>query len=194
MAQTSGDAEIRALQDVIAALEPLDAEARNRVLDYTLKRLGMREVSVLAAAPILTAPAQETEAPSPRGRSGEPSDIRSLREAKQPGSIVEMAALVAYYLAEIAPEDERKDAIVAADLEKYLKQANYRLPSRIDTTLSHAASAGYLDRAARGEYKLNPVGFNLVTQTLPRSVKQGNRRSTARKKPSAKSKAKPESS
>lgn len=50
MPQTNADAEIRALQAVIEAMEPLDDEARSRVLDYTLKRLGMRDLSTLSVA------------------------------------------------------------------------------------------------------------------------------------------------
>jgi hypothetical protein len=181
MPQTNADAEIRALQAVIEALEPLDDEARNRVLDYTLKRLGMRELSVVSS---LTGHAREA---SPQTeievlKPAEPTDIRSLREAKQPSSAVEMAAVVAYYVAEVAPADERKEAVTTADLEKYFKQANYRLPTRIATTLNSAAAAGYLDRAARGEYRLNPVGFNLVTQTLPRGTGQVPRRAPTRKR------------
>lgn len=181
MPQTNADAEIGALQAVIEALEPLDDEARSRILDYTLKRLGMRELSILSSlsghAPEAS-PQTELEAP----KSAQLTDIRSLREAKQPSSAVEMAAVVAYYLAEAAPADERKEAVTTADLENYFKQANYRLPTRIATTLNNAAAAGYFDRAARGEYRLNPVGFNLVTQTLPRGAGRAPRRAPTRKK------------
>jgi hypothetical protein len=184
MPQTNADAEIRALQAVIEALEPLDDEARSRVLDYTLRRLGMRELSTLSS---LSAHAPEPS-PQPEINVPKPSqltDIRSLREAKQPSSAVEMAAVVAYYLSEAAPADERQEAVTTADLEKYFKQANYRLPTRIATTLNNAAAAGYFDRAARGEYRLNPVGFNLVTQTLPRATGEAPRRAPTRKKATA---------
>jgi hypothetical protein len=42
-----------------------------------------------------------------------------------------MAAVVAYYLSEAAPQDERKEAVTTADIAKYFKQANYRVPTRI---------------------------------------------------------------
>jgi hypothetical protein len=35
-------------------------------------------------------------------------------------------------------------------------------------TLVNAKNAGYLDRIASGQYRLNPVGHNLVTHKLPR--------------------------
>jgi hypothetical protein len=188
MPQTNADAEIGALQVVIDALEPLDDDARSRVLDYTMKRLGMRDLSTASS---VTTPLPE---PSP-SESGSPqpshlTDIRSLREAKKPSSGIEMAAVVAYYLSEAAPPDERKEAVTTADIAKYFKQANYRLPTRIDATLNNAAAAGYFDRAARGEYRLNPVGFNLVTQTLPRGSGETARRAPTRKKTNQKAPAK----
>lgn len=165
MATQVNDAEIRALQVLLEALEPLDEDARNRVLDYTLKRLGMREIS---APSVTESHFRSDDAGDSRG-GGQITDIRSLREAKQPATAIEMTAIVAYYLAEAAPEAERKEAVTTADVEKYFKQANYRLPTRMDKVLNNAAAAGYFDRSARGAYRLNPVGFNLVTQTLPRA-------------------------
>lgn len=78
-----------------------------------------------------------------------------------------MACLVAYYLQEVAPEGERKDFINSADLEKYFKQANFKLPQRVQQVLPEAKSSGYFDSAGRGEYKLNAVGYNLVAHSLP---------------------------
>jgi hypothetical protein len=175
------DAEIQAIQFVIDALGPLDDDARGRVLEYTLRRLGMRDLpgpatgaATLRLEPIIDA--------APPASTPAVTDIRSLREAKQPKSGVEMAAIVAYYLAELAPSDERKDAIGTAEIERYFKQAQYRLPQRIDMTLHNAAAAGYFDRTGRGAFRLNPVGFNLVTHGLPRSTGQTASRPATRKR------------
>src|SRR5713101_148730 len=157
MPQAEGDAEIRALGVLIAALEPLDDDARTRVLEYTLRRLGMRELSARPAREV-SAPAAKLRDEAPVRKSGGTTDIRALRAEKEPSSAIEMAAVVAYYLAEAAPEDERKDAVTTADIERYFKQAAYPLPGRIDATLNNAAAAGYFDRAGRGKYRLNPVG------------------------------------
>lgn len=166
--ETERDAEIAALEATITALRPLDDEARARVLEYTLRRLGMHELPATALA---STPVASELPDSPVSRA--PAlvgvvDIRTLREQKNPGSANEMAALVAYYLAELAPESERKETVTAADVERLFKQANYRLPSRIAMALPNAAAAGYFDKAGSGGWKLNPVGHNLVTQTLPR--------------------------
>ena len=78
-----------------------------------------------------------------------------------------MACVVAYYLAELAPSDERKDTVRVADLEKYFKQANYKLPEKMEQLPIDAKRAGYLENVGRGEYKLTRVGYNLVTQSMP---------------------------
>ena len=102
--------------------------------------------------------------------------IRDLKEEKQPESLSQMAALAAYYLSELAPESERRDEISAADLEKYFKQAAFKLPRSPRMTPPNAAAAGYFDGAGAGRYRLNPVGYNLVVHGLPRS--QGSEKST----------------
>jgi hypothetical protein len=96
-------------------------------------------------------------------------DIKSLKNEKQPSSASQMACVVAYYLSEHAPESERKDTIKSADLEKYFKQANYRLPEKMEQLLVDAKRSGYFDNVGRGEYKLTRVGYNLVTQSMPAS-------------------------
>ena len=182
---SDADPEIRAIEAVVEVLEPLDPEARERVIEYTFRRLGIG----LARAP------QPAGSLPPVERLPEPEtgpaqvDIRSLRTQKTPRSANEMAALVGYYLAEAAPEGERKEIIGTADIEKYFKQAGHQLPQTPSYTLKNAAAAGYFDAVARGEYKLNPVGYNLVVHGLPRSGTgpasgtSRRKRSTSKKKP-----------
>ena len=81
-----------------------------------------------------------------------------------------MAAVVAYYLSEVAPPDERRTQIKRADVERYFKQARFRFPAAPGNVLPNATAAGYFDSAQRGSYVLNPVGYNLVVHTLPRGV------------------------
>ena len=181
MAETPRDAEIHALEVLIEALDPLDDDARARVLEYTLRRLGMRElpVGVPADTPRVKDPGSAPPAVLPTGRV---VDIRTLRAEKAPATAIEMAAIVAYYLSEAAPKEQRKETVTTADIERYFKQAHHPLPNRIGNTLPNAAAAGYFDSAARGAYKLNPVGYNLVTQNLPRSSTQNPQRAGTRKR------------
>lgn len=78
-----------------------------------------------------------------------------------------MACIVAFYLQEVAPEGEQKESVTTADLQKYFKQAQFALPGDIGQVLKNAKGAGYFDSPARGTYKLNAVGYNLVAHKLP---------------------------
>jgi hypothetical protein len=94
-------------------------------------------------------------------------DIRALKDEKKPNSARQMACLVAFYLQEQAPEGESKATVTTADLEKYFKQASFKLPDRMEAVLSDAKRAGYFETAARGAYKLTRVGYNLVAHSMP---------------------------
>ncbi|HSE47596.1 MAG TPA: hypothetical protein VLA96_00140 [Terriglobales bacterium] len=151
---------------IVAALAPLQEEQRLRALDYVLKRFG-----TVGLPPSTPAPAPFQPAASPAATQLTPGvpavlDIRTLKETKRPRSANEMAALVAYYLSEIAPAADRKETINASDIERYFKSANFALPGHARFTLSNAKNAGYLDSAGTGQYKLNPVGYNLVVHRM----------------------------
>jgi hypothetical protein len=184
MSSDSGDAEIRAIEQVIGALDPLDADARERVLEYAFKRLGIDGMDGPQVQPNPIIPQVAPPSPILTG----PSDIRALREEKKPKSANEMAAVVGYYLAEIAPASERKTEIGTPDIEKYFKQAQQRLPEAPGKTLPNALAAGYFDSAGRGLYSLNPVGFNLVAHGLPRESSSSP--SPRRRSPKSKAKGK----
>lgn len=98
-------------------------------------------------------------------------DIRTLKEQKQPDSARQMACIVAYYLLDHAPDVERKQTISSADIEKYFKQAGYKLPSKLEQLLIDCKKSGYFEAVSRGEYKLTRVGYNLVTHSMPKVAK-----------------------
>lgn len=171
-----GDPELFAIQVILGALRNLQTDQRQRVIDYVFQRLGLAVGSnespqVFPAVPPVSPPSNT--APLVQ-------DIRSLKEHKKPRSANEMAALVAYYLAELAPAASRKSEIGTDDVVTYFKQAGYPLPAVLRNTLVNAKASGYFDSAAHGLYKLNPVGHNLVVHGLPPSGEDG--RSVARSK------------
>lgn len=160
--------ELEAIKSVADALEPLGPAARRHVIDYVTKALGI--VPTPPTSNIVPQPSDgEPEPPleHQEGRLTRPVDIRTLKEEKQPRSANEMAALVAYYVSELSPTDERKQTITTQDIERYFKQANFPLPARVGMTLANAASAGYFDSVTRGQWRLNPVGYNLVAHGMP---------------------------
>ncbi len=191
----SEDAELIAINAVVAALNPLKEEQRLRALEYVLRRfnaVALQAASVAAAQPTASSP-------PPLFTSGAPGimmDIRTLKEAKQPKSANEMAALVAFYLSEVASTVERKQEIGKSDIERYFKLANFKLTANAGQTLVNAKNAGYLDAGSgTGQYKLNPVGYNLVAhrmgsgETEPRRRQKTNRGKNGKKSVPAKKSA-----
>ncbi len=183
---TTADRELDALKAIMGALDGLDGDSIQRVLDYVFSRLSIvapnrvtqitGKASGLSSADTLG----ETVVRSKR------ASIRDLKEEKQPHSSNQMAALVAYYLTEVAEESERKDTINAADISKYFKQAGFKLPRATRSALPNAAAAGYFEPVGDGQYRLNAVGYNLVVHGLPRGADGARRRGRARPRPTNK--------
>ena len=173
----SVDQELTAISDILKSLEGLDGESIQRVFEYVFNRLS------------ISTPRQvKSTAGTSAGSSNSASDIqfsralsiRDLKEEKQPESSNQMAALVAYYLSEVLLNAERKESITTAELERYFKQAGFKLPKQLSMNLPNATAAGYFDALGSGVYKLNPVGYNLVAHGLPRA--HANASSAGKKK------------
>ena len=157
------DKELEAISSIIDVLKPLDENVRSRVLEYVLKRLEMDAFQMPSAVSGLSASAEVIPA-APRIQ-----DIRTLTAEKQPRSTNEMVALIAYYVSELAPGEDRSPTVNMQIIRKYFKLAGFPMPRAPSSAIPNAAAAGYLENVARGEYRLNPVGYNLVVHGLPRS-------------------------
>jgi hypothetical protein len=168
MSDQKRDPELHAITTLLATLEPLDATARVNVIQYVFRRLGID-----IAGPPLAAVEFIPSKLSPRESTRLPQmDVRSFRQQKNPKSANEMVAVLAYYLAHLASSEERRDYITREDVTKYFHQAQFPLPSSPNMTLVNAKNAGYLDATKEwGQYRLNPVGYNLVAHKLPKSGK-----------------------
>lgn len=170
MSESNIEEEVKAIKTVTGALSPLKHDARKRVVAYVLEHLGIDFTDAQKSEPLSSAhkeaPGGRPAAPAPERRI---LDIRSLREQKKPTTDMQMAAIVAYYVSRVAPEDDQKDCITADDISKYFEQAGHRIPPDARNTLNNAKNAGYLDRVEPGQFRLNPVGHNLVVHSLPKS-------------------------
>ena len=126
------DQEIEAIKRVLQALTPLSPKARASVLNYVVKRLDMIISSPQEQSPAPGAPGdgkQETE----QQRAPEvPTHIKDLKEQKKPRSANEMAALVAYYLANVVPIADRKQTVTQNDIvtTSRLPHSDFRNTSR----------------------------------------------------------------
>lgn len=180
------DKEISAINEIIASLNNLDDGQRQRVIKYVLERFGTPINSSTTLSPSTTRPQPAPQfAEFKNGQTIKMIDVRTFKEEKSPRSAIQMAVLVAFYLQELAPSDERRTTVDSGDIEKYFKQANYKLPSGKNgaaDTLTNAKKAGYLEVADRGTYKLNPVGYNLIAYSLPNGDNEPRKSRTKVKK------------
>jgi len=163
MSEKDIDQEVEAIRTISSALQPLDDLGKQRVIDYVVKRFGL--LASQPIAPSISKSAQDLLAETSLSKI---THISQLKERKKPKTAIEMAALVAYYLSDLAPPNERKSTVTTKDMETYFKIATYRLPTALQQLLGNAKNAGYFDLVRTGEYKLNAVGYNLVVHNLPR--------------------------
>lgn len=161
------DEVVQAITKVMDALSPLDAEAREHVLEFVLKRMNINMGK--PPAPILPVTSGNTLPPPAFTPPPAGMDIRTFAAEKGPKTLNEKVALMAFFLANLAPPEERRDFITSDDIKPYFTQANFELPTGpANMTLTNAKNAGYLNALERGQYKLNSVGHNLVAHKLPK--------------------------
>lgn len=163
----NNDKELKAMGKMIDALESLDMDEKQRVIGYVLGRFDLNiqtKDSSQIQKPDVSIKREEVDVQS---TSTALRDIRSLKEKKKPSTAIQMAVLVAYYLTEVASEEERVEAVGTEHINKYFKQAGYNLPKAAAALLVKTKNAGYLNSSERGFYKLNPVGYNLAAYNMP---------------------------
>jgi len=183
---TEQDKELAAISAVVGALTDLDEDGRIRVLDYVTKRFQIRHLIVAAPIDPPTVDHGGTLRQETPPVSHQPTDIRTLKEQKQPSGGIQMAVLVAYYLKSVASNEERKETISGADIVKYFNQAGYPLPTGKNgptDTLNNARRAGYFESAGTGSFKLNSVGFNLAAYNMPTGSKKTALKQKMKRKP-----------
>lgn len=156
----------QAIDAIIQALEPLESSVRNTAIQAACSHLQI-QIERQEEQPSVSKMQIASTHSSHLGLKQ--VDIRSLKEEKSPKSAAQMACVVAYFLQELAPLNERKNTVNATDLTKYFKQANFKLPKTISQVLIDGKIAGYFDSIAKGEYSLNAVGYNLVAHNLPKN-------------------------
>lgn len=158
----------QAIDKLIEALEPLDPSTRQTAINAACTHLNVQFTGKETIDAKLRESSIDRIPISDAISTQKQVDIRTFKEEKIPKTAVQMACVVAFYLQELAPQNERKQTVNSEDLEKYFKQAKFQLPKVIKQLLPDARVAGYFDSApGKGEYTLNAVGYNLVAHNLP---------------------------
>jgi hypothetical protein len=171
----------QAIDQIVSALSGLEGKNRITAIAAACSALDMPSppeaparvpIEHAAPPPITVLPHQSALNAQPHVEKPQILDIRRLKDQKRPSSARQMVALVAFYLQEHAPEGERKSEIGTEDVEKYFKQAAFKLPGNIGQVLIDSKKSGYVESTSRGQYKLTPVGYNLVVHSLPSGQEQ----------------------
>lgn len=164
-------------------------EQRLLAVKFAMETLGLQ--SPTGQAQVLQTPAQ----PAPSSQHTVPSvpapqsDIKTFTTMKAPKTDTQFAAVVAYFYQFEAPSNQRRESINDAAMKEAARLAGRRQAPKWKFTLQNARNAGYLDAAGDGNYKLSPVGENLVAITLPGNAVGGKGNGVSKKKKkSAKSK------
>jgi hypothetical protein len=174
----------KAITTIISALKPLDSSAQVQVLKFVIEHLDIAVASVQPAAPAGGPTGGQQPAGTGAAAQNDVVDIRAFAKDKQPKTVSEKVALVAYYLANVAQGDHRRDSIGSEDLHPNFDQADFEMPNTSpQMMLANAKNAGYLNALGKGRYRLNPVGFNLIKHKLPADgdAAKTKRRPAARK-------------
>ena len=167
--------DLEAVRLVVEALEPFDSKDRERIIRWSCEKLGMP--SGACSTPPVTrttgaTDAVRTEKPTAQAvptAPAVPTDIRTFIQSKNPRSDNHLAAVVAYFHHFAAPAEQQRDFITKEDLIDACRKADRKRPGRPVQVLVNSYHAGILDKADRGQYRLNSVGENLVAMVLPES-------------------------
>ena len=162
--------ELTAVRTIVSVLESLEVNARQRVLMFALGQLGITRVTMPTILVGESSPIFDSQ-------SDLPETIRSLKKKKSPKYATEMAVIVGYFLAEVAPAEQRKLSISHDDIRSYFRKADFKLPKSVTDVLIHAKQSGYFEAHGDGKYELTPLGRDLVINRLPKKGKSTNVRS-----------------
>ncbi len=189
MAKDTNTDEFDVLRSIVEQLKGLESDDQRRVIKWACEKLGIDSPpGSLSAVPHSThAPAAVVAHPHASATS---ANIKSFVEEKNPLSDMHFATVVAYFHRFKAPD--KKETIGAEDLQEATRLAGRSRLQNPGQTMINAVASGLLDRAGRGQYRVNTVGENLVALVLPgdgkatqakvRKPKVSKRKSSARKK------------
>ncbi len=165
--------DFMAAEEIKGILQGRDKAEQERIIRWVTESLGLAAMASLASAhpasaspPVVTLPPAHVGQHA-HGTQERAQDIKSFVDEKKPKSDMQFAAVVAYFYSFEAPEANRKLTITADELQEAARLAGRKRFDRPAVPLNNAVTQGYLDRAGRGEFKLNAVGENLVAMALP---------------------------
>jgi hypothetical protein len=160
--------EFQALQAVISALQPLDQEARNRILDSAATFLGIsqqspRPVQGLSHSPT-SGPGSVSSSFDSRPRFSDDTTMspKDFMMEKAPKTDVERIACLAYYLTNYRGTQHFK----TLDISTLNTEAAQPKFSNTTYSTNNAVKLGYIVSSTKGHRQLSALGERFV-QALP---------------------------
>jgi|ERR1700674_2722643 len=186
MTSTKKDPTISALEAVYAALKPLKAPERQRVLASVYALLETSEASVSARSQTMGARGQfETQVKSQAVAPARPVAIRELIQEKKPHTHPQFIALFAYY----REKHQNLPTFSRAALAEYYTTSRETPPKNFDRDFVEAVKRGWIHEDGDNSY-ITSKGLEVVESNFSdvrdRPVKKGSTRSKAKKRPTRK--------
>ena len=167
------DPEIKAMSDIVSALEDLEDEQVTRVLAWAQQRYSVPQGSMVPPASERAVPG---DVKSPADTSGL-VELHDLVEATGPETQLERVLVAAYWF----QEEKNQETFAAGPLNRELKHLGYpssnitrdlnKLMKRSPILVMKVRKEG-LARQARNRYKLTSAGIGTVTEMLAKSSDQ----------------------
>ena len=164
------DPEIKAMSDIVSALEDLEEAQVTRVLDWAHQRYNVPQRSVASPASERTAPDDVKEPPGASGFA----EFHDLFEAASPDTQLERVLVAAYWL----QVEKDQETFASGPLNRELKHVGYpssnitrdlnKLMSPSPKLVLKVRKEGSA-KQSRNRYKLTSPGTDAVTQMLAKS-------------------------
>ena len=174
-----------AAKAIVETLKKVDKQQQEQAIRFASESLGLSIPSHAQGSGLPRQTATGTP-PHPSGAQARSTDVKQYTNTKAPRSHQQFAAVVAYFYRYEASEAQRKDFITADDLREAVRLVGWKGLTIPLSTLNNAKNAGYLDAAARGQFRISTVGENLVAVTLPGDNTEAPRRRAGGRKKVAK--------
>lgn len=175
------DPIIDAVTAVYKALDPLDAAARQRVVDSVRSLLGMSAETPSPPQRQVPPPPADQQLQPPGNQDERPLSLNELINEKKPVSTTQHIALFAFYREKV----ENKARFARTDIREYFAKAKLAPSTNFDREFLRAVKVGWIHEDGAESYLttkgLEAVEAGFEGKALPRGRAAAGRRGSRRK-------------
>lgn len=167
--------------DAVIEIEGKDVAGINQVVE-TVRGILQSRPFLPPHSSVRDAAVKQEYLPTTPSLSARP-DVKSFFGEKNPKTLIEAAATIAFFLEHVETDHEKKlNYITTEVLMDELRKAQFPLPKVPSQVLIDAKINGYFDNAGTGRYRLNSVGYNLVSFALGKDRSEKSKKKIVKKK------------